>query len=48
MRTSRGVKKHKLLLAALALLIGAASAGPKLPPAAHDAALSKLFARGAP
>jgi hypothetical protein len=42
------VKKHKLLLAALALLIGAAAAGPKLPAAGHDAALQKLFARSAP
>jgi hypothetical protein len=43
------VKKQKLLLAALALLIGAASAaGPKLPPGSNEMIFHKLFARAAP
>jgi hypothetical protein len=43
------VKKQKLLLAALALLIGAASAaGPKSPRGPIDMNLHKLFARAAP
>jgi hypothetical protein len=43
------VKKQKLLLAALALLIGAASAaGPKSPRGSNDMIFHKLFARSAP
>jgi hypothetical protein len=43
------MKKQKLLLAALALLIGAASAaGPKSPRGSNDMVFQKLFARGAP
>jgi hypothetical protein len=48
------VKKQKLLLAALALLIGAASAaGPKSPRGSNDMGsndmvFQKLFARSAP
>jgi hypothetical protein len=43
------VKKKKLLLAALALLIGAASAaGPKSPRGSNDMLFPKLFAQAAP
>jgi len=43
------VKKQKLLLAALALLIGAASAaGPKSLPGSNEMIFHKLFARAAP
>jgi hypothetical protein len=43
------MKKQKLLLAALALLIGAASAaGPKSPRGSNDMVFQKLFARAAP
>jgi hypothetical protein len=43
------VKKPKLLLAALALLIGAASAaGLKSPPGSNDMITHTLFARAAP
>jgi hypothetical protein len=43
------VKKHKLLLAALALLIGAVSAaGPKSPRGSNDMIFHTLFARAAP
>jgi len=43
------VKKPKLLLAALALLIGAASAaGLKSPPGSNDMTNHTLFARVAP
>jgi hypothetical protein len=43
------MKKQKLLLAALALLIGAASAaGPKSPRGSNDMVFQKLFAQVAP
>jgi hypothetical protein len=43
------VKKQKLLLAALAILIGAASAaGPKSPRGSNDMIFHKLFAQAAP
>jgi len=43
------VKKQKLLLAALALLIGAASAtGSKSPPGSNDMIFHQLSARAAP